>query len=381
MRVLVLTDYFRPHIGGVENVVEEVSSWMASMGHRATVLTMKFDGEPAAENDGGVSVVRFPGRDLTRSVRLQIAVSMRFIFGAPRAARRERPQVLNAHNLFYSTSLLAPILKRMLHVPLVTTVHLAGVRTGSAFSDALIRAYELSLGRAILRESDAVIAVSGAVAAHLRGMGVPAGRVFTVPNGVDFDFFTRAYERRRPREFEILFLGRLVPNKGLRYFVEAAKALAPVHPKARFVVIGDGPDRAAALEDVRASGLSGRFEFVDDVPDVREALKSAYAMARPSLSEGMPLTVLEAMASGVPVVAFSVAGTPEVVSSGETGLLVPPGDSQGLARALAQLMLDPNMARRMGDRARASVRQRSWRGVAEKTLGVYARAAAGRFRS
>lgn len=379
MRVLLLTDYFRPHIGGVENVVEEVAGWMARMGHRATVLTMGFGGEPPAEEEDRVSVVRFPGRDLTRSVGLQVALSLRFVFRAPGAARREKPQVINANNLFYSTSLLAPILKRILHVPLVTTVHLAGVRTGSPFSDALIRAYEVSLGRAILRESDAVIAVSCAVAEHLVGMGVPAEKVFTVPNGVDFDFFTCAFEGRRPREFEILFLGRLVPNKGLRYFIEAARALAPTHPRARFVVIGNGPDKAAALEDVRKSGLAGRFEFLDSVPDVRDAMKSAYAMARPSLSEGMPLTVLEAMASGVPVVAFSVAGTPEVVANGETGILVPPADSQELARALARLMLDPQSARRMGDRARASVRQRSWRSVAEKTLDVYA-TAAGRFR-
>lgn len=379
MRVLVLTDYFRPHIGGVENVVGEVVHWMARMGHMATVLTMRFGEEPPLEDDGGVSVVRFPGLDLTRSVKLQIAVSLPLIFGALRAVRRQRPQVLNAHNLFYFTSLFGPVLKRTFHIPLVTTVHLAGVRTGSAFADALVRVYELSLGRAVLRESDAVIAVSDAVADHLKGMGVPASKVFTVPNGVDFDFFTCAFERRRPREFEILFLGRLVPNKGLRYFIEAARALAPAHPKARFVVIGDGPDKAAALEDVRTSGLSGCFEFVDGVPDVRDAMKSAYAMARPSLSEGMPLTVLEAMAAGVPVVAFSVAGTPEVVSNGETGLLVPPADSQELARALSQLMLDPQTARRIGDRARASVRQRSWRDVAEKTLSVYA-TAAGRHR-
>jgi glycosyltransferase involved in cell wall biosynthesis len=371
MRVLFLSDYFPPHVGGVEKVVDEVATRLSRMGHSASVMTMKLGDEPLSEEVGGVSVFRFPGVDLTKYLKFQIALSPSFALGAVRRAKRVRPQVLNAHTLFYSTSIFSVLLKRALGVPLVTTVHLGEIKTGSALLDFAVRSYEFSIGRLLMRESAAVIAVSRAVEEHLVQMGVPKSKIFLVPNGVDYDHFTGAYEARRPNEFEILFIGRLVPNKGLHFVIEAAPELVKRHPSVRFVVVGEGPMKAQALGAVRAAGLSRFFRFVDSVDDVREPMKTAFVMVRPSLTEGLPLTVMEAMAAGVPVVAFAVAGTPEIISDGYNGMLVPSADSGRLSQALTRLIMDPAEARQMGERARASMRERSWDAVAGKTLAVY----------
>jgi glycosyltransferase involved in cell wall biosynthesis len=377
MRVLFLTDYFPPHVGGVEKVVDEVATRISRMGHRASVMTMRLGDEPLSEEVGGVSVFRFPGVDLTKYLKFQVAFSLSFALGAVRRAKRVRPQLLNAHTLFYSTSLFSVLLKRALRVPLVTTVHLGEIKTGSAFLDFAVRSYELSVGRLLMRESAAVIAVSRAVEEHLVRMGVPKEKVFVVPNGVDYDHFACAYEARAPNEFEILFIGRLVPNKGLHFVIEAAPGLVKRHPNVRFVVVGEGPMKAQALDAVRACGLSEHFRFVDSVEDVREPMKTAFAMVRPSLTEGLPLTVMEAMAAGVPVVAFAVAGTPEIITDGYNGMLVPSADPGRLSEALTRLIQDPSGARQMGERARTSMRERSWDAVAGKTLEVYSRVAGG----
>jgi glycosyltransferase involved in cell wall biosynthesis len=172
-----------------------------------------------------------------------------------------------------------------------------------------------------------------------------------IRNGVDPANF-RAGEAHsgRPR---LVTVGRLAPPKDAVTFVRALSALRGRPIEAVFV--GDGPDRRAVEEEVRRLGLESVVELLGERDDVPELLARADVFVLSSHSEGLPISILEAMATGLPVVASNVGGVAEVVVDGGTGLLVPPGDAQSLATAIERLLEDPALCRRFGEAGRIRV--------------------------
>jgi glycosyltransferase involved in cell wall biosynthesis len=151
-------------------------------------------------------------------------------------------------------------------------------------------------------------------------------------------------------------VGRLHRQKGHTVLIDAAALVARDFPAARFVIIGEGEERAALERKAGIVGVAQRFEMTGASHDVPFRLASMDLFVLPSLWEGLPLTLLEAMAVGVPVVATSVDGVAEVIEDGEDGLLVPPGDSSALAAAIVRLLRDPQHAHEMGSRAMEKVK-------------------------
>ncbi|HSL81291.1 MAG TPA: glycosyltransferase family 4 protein, partial [Thermoanaerobaculia bacterium] len=216
------------------------------------------------------------------------------------------------------------------------------------------------LGRTTARLADRVVAPSRATAAELEedyGARAPA----VIPNGVTPA--PAAPPGVGPGELPpagspmVLFAGRFRTRKAVAVLLEAFARLLREHPGAALVLAGDGEQRGALEARAERLGIAGAVRFAGVQP--RDALPAWYAAADlfclPSLYEGFPLAILEAMAAGLPVVATAVAGVPEAVVDGVTGRLVPPEDAAALARALAELAADPERARRMGDAGRRRV--------------------------
>jgi glycosyltransferase involved in cell wall biosynthesis len=171
-----------------------------------------------------------------------------------------------------------------------------------------------------------------------------------IPNGVDVARARRA-RPGDPGPLRVLAVGRLRAPKDFRTLVRAVAALGP--HACRVLVAGEGPDRPLLAAEIDALGLRGRVVLAGERHDVARLLAYAHVFVLPSRSEGHPVSVLEAMAAGVPVVASRVGGIPEQVADGETGLLVEPGDVDGLAAALRRLAADPALRRRLGEAGRA----------------------------
>lgn len=167
------------------------------------------------------------------------------------------------------------------------------------------------------------------------------------------------YGRRDRGAFgkHVLFVGRLDPVKGAPLLIEAFAQAAAAHPDARLTVVGDGPSRGLAERMVRDLGLGNRVAFLGfrSQAEVADLLEEADMLVLPSFAEGVPVVLMEAMASRIPVVASRVAGVPELVEDGVSGHLVPPGDVATLADRIAALMADPEAARVMGLAGRAKV--------------------------
>jgi glycosyltransferase involved in cell wall biosynthesis len=154
-----------------------------------------------------------------------------------------------------------------------------------------------------------------------------------------------------------VFVGRLSPEKDVATLLRATAIVVRREPSFRLLIAGDGPCAAELRDLAGALGVRGRVEFLGEVRDVPGLLRRAGVFVLPSLSEGLALTVLEAMACGLPVVATKVGGTSEAVLEGETGLLVPAGDPRALADALLRVCRDATLARTLGAAGRARAHQ------------------------
>ena len=284
-----------------------------------------------------------------------------------RRLRAAGPRLLHAH--FATDGLRALPLARALGVPLITSLRGYDVTRSDA---ALLGSGRLSwmryaLGRKRLqREGALFLAVSDALRLKAIGRGFPEERTLTHYNGVDLGLFRPGEGPREPGL--VLHVGRLVEKKGTRVLLEALAGLEG----ARLAVIGDGPLKAA-LE--RQAGPRAQFLGALPPEEVAEWMRRASVLAAPSLTaadgdaEGLPNVVVEAAASGLPVVGTYHSGIPEAVIEGETGFLVPEGDARTLGAALAAA-LDADRA--MGRSARALAERKFDRArLSERLESIY----------
>jgi glycosyltransferase involved in cell wall biosynthesis len=205
-------------------------------------------------------------------------------------------------------------------------------------------------------------------------------KIRIVPNGVDSQRFRPVKDCEEIKQRIgisnkqcVLFVGRLIPRKGLPFLVEAAKHIVKERGETAFVVVGNGPLKNHLISYLEKINLSGNFVFLGDVSD--EVLPALYncadVFALPSIQEGQGIALLEAQATAKPVVAFNVGGVREAMLDKETGLLVKP-NSQELADALLKLLSDRFLREKMGNKGREFVSNSfSWDICAQKMFQVY----------
>jgi glycosyltransferase involved in cell wall biosynthesis len=200
--------------------------------------------------------------------------------------------------------------------------------------------------------TDRFVCVSDDLAGLAAGLGIAPGRVGRIWNGIDLARF----EYRGPKtDGPAVTVARLSPEKDVDTLLQAAALLVREWPGFRLAVAGDGPCLGNLRHRAAQLGLGERVHFLGQVQDVPTLLAGARLFVLPSLSEGISLTILEAMARGLPVVATQVGGNPELVADGETGRLVPPRDPAALAQALLAVGADPAAGRGMGKAGRQRV--------------------------
>jgi glycosyltransferase involved in cell wall biosynthesis/uncharacterized membrane protein len=263
-----------------------------------------------------------------------------------RLFRRERPDIVHASSS--KAGVLGRLAAFVAGVPIrIFTVH------GWAFAayDGVAGRLYLWADRVVRPLTTLVICVSRRERElGLRARACTPGRSAVVHNAVDLRAFPVAVTRGEPPQ--IITVGRFAYPKD---YVTLVRAVACVETDFHAIFVGEGPDRRAVANEIRRLGLAPSVALVGARSDVPELLAEADVFVLSSRSEGLPMSVLEAMAAGLPVVATDVGGVSELVLDGETGLLVPPGDATALATALERLLRDEDLRRRMAASARARV--------------------------
>lgn len=295
------------------------------------------------------------------------------LLGLFRALRRLRPDVVQSHGM--KTDVLGFLVTRPLRIPFLVEVH--GFLHPD--HDRLVRAYE-ALDYAVLRRCEGALVLSTAYRDELRSLGVPPARTHLLPSGIDVEgIAAQAGRRDLRRELGIApgtpvagIVARLSPEKGHKDFLWALAETRRHGCAAVGVVFGDGPLRQELQAEAGRLGLAGAVRFPGYVPEVADAYRAMDVLVSCSLYEGLPLNLIEAMALSLPVLAMATGGCADIVADGETGVLVPRGDRQALARGLLRLLQDPALRERLGraglDRARARYSLSAW---AEGAEAVY----------
>ncbi len=214
------------------------------------------------------------------------------------------------------------------------------------------------LSRAKYRAADRFLAVSKAVEATLVAAGVAAGRIVFVPDGLPPGAFLEAPTPLAP-PFRLVHVGAFDGRKGQRVAVEAFALLVRGGVDATLLFLGTGPDLLAVAARAAELGVAERCDFAGQVGDVAARLAASHLLLLPTDSEGAPLSVVEAMAAGCPVVAHDVGGVPEVALGGAAGVLVPSLDPVAWETAVRALLLDPERRARLVEAGRAAAAGRT----------------------
>lgn len=241
--------------------------------------------------------------------------------------------------------------------------------------------------KSTIRRYDAVISVSEYVRSRLAGfVGKSDSKYYVIYNGVDIEvfdptvdpsFFREKYHLQGKKV--VLYTGRLVPNKGVQFLIEAARTLRDERPDLRFLISGKGPMEEELRNKAASLGLDDCVQFLGFTPADR--MVQLYACADivvvPSTYDPMPIVLLEAMSMKKALISTKVGGIPEVVRDGVSGILVPPSDSQALANAIRRA-LGGDLAESLGVAARSDVEERfTWKKVAKETAAAYLHATSG----
>ena len=356
-------------VGGTERVVWELATRLPAARFDVRVWLST---APGVDEFAGAREAQ--GLAVDRVAEVDSRWDWRGMLDTWRRLRRAPPRLLHLHHVWPAADRYLPALAGLAGVPhLVVTEHIVGAAHSAA---------QRSLKRQELARADAVTAVCGAVAETLvRDYGVERARVRVVPNGAEPPDEAAEWEESRairsalgatPLKPLWVCAARLEEQKGHAVLLEALAEVRRRGLEFTCAVAGEGSLRGALEAHAAALGLAGRVRFLGQVEAIGPLLTAADAVALPSLWEGLPLTLLEAMARGRPVVASAVGGVPEVLEDGEHGRLVPSSDARALADVLEQFHRKPDAALRLGAAGQRRVRESyTWERVVEQFEAVY----------
>jgi glycosyltransferase involved in cell wall biosynthesis len=292
---------------------------------------------------------------------LKRTVDLENIFRLVGFIKREGIHLIHSHG--YRSDIIGLAAAKMKGLPIVSTLH------GWVSIDSRLRFYE-KCDRIALRFFDRVMPVSDHIGNALAASGIDPAKITRMHNAIPAD--TKAKEgpanitRSRKEKGDVIIgiIGRLSPEKDVPSFLKAAGLVAEKFNQAKFLVVGEGPERERLQQMAREMGLDGKVRFTGFVEDMGSIYSSIDLLVISSLTEGIPLVVLEAMQHGIPVVSTRVGGIPEVIENGVDGILVEPGDSHGLSQAIDSLILDDNkyveISRNGRDRIARSFNRSAW---------------------
>lgn len=247
------------------------------------------------------------------------------------------------HTHGYRADVLGISLSRLMGLAVVSTCH------GFISNDINLKLYN-KLDRFVLRYADKIMAVSEGIKKDLMSNGLKESKIALVQNAVEQngnkELFSQNRKAKRQlfniqnKDFVVGYIGRLSEEKGVKYLLEAISMLRGLDLPIRTIIIGDGPQRKELEEVAKKTSILDRTHFTGFQSDIESWLPAMDLFVLPSLTEGTPLALLEAMAEGIPVVASAVGGVPQVVQTGKNGILVSPGKPEEIKNAIRLLFKD-----------------------------------------
>lgn len=359
MRIGMMTDAYRPHISGITNYIALYKQFLEQAGHDVFVFTF---GDMDFQDDEK-NVIRSPGLPLSQAGYF---LTVRHNRKAQQVLRTM--DIIHVHHPFLSGR-LAIRYGQSRGIPVIFTNHTRYDLYARVYmpvvpdeiTDAFLRAYMPSFCRSV----DLVIAPSNGLKKILVKLGVDAP-ITVLPNGVDLSRLKEDIQEIRREELGFkkdtvifIFVGRLGGEKNLVFLLRAFGGIANTYENVGLLLVGDGPERENLQDRVQHMGLESRVHFSGMVPyaDIPSYLKTADVFVTASVTEVHPLSVIEAMSVGLPVVGIESPGVGDTVINGETGYLAPQEDLAIFATKMGRLVSEPDLRRQMGCKAEQAAEQ------------------------
>ncbi len=369
MNILIVTHYFLPHLGGIEVIVLNQAKALAANGHTVTVLSSRMGNEPEREHMHGFTVLRINA--LNHSERdLGIPYPL-FHPGKLRRTMRacvEAADIVHAHGSVYMGTVAAAYACRRQRKPFVVTEHVGLVPYNNKLFVYLQHLAHKTLSKYTYKHARVIMTYNSSVAAHIRKLAPPTTIISSLPNGVDTELFspaTASEKHRLRREFGLpetkplaLFVGRFVEKKGF------SKMLQATSEEYIIVFVGDNQQKTKIIGD-KTIFLPGMTQS-----ELAKAYKLADVFILPSVGEGFPLSIQEAMASGLPIITTDEPAYAQYLNQ-ESAVLIQP-TIQGIKKSLRTLLKDEKKRETLSKVGREiASTQFSWRKSTKKLLAEY----------
>jgi len=345
-RVAMLIQKYYPHVGGAERQIQQLAPRLQARGFEVCIVTRHETGLSRFEIIDGVSVYRLacPGPKPLAAVF--------YIWSAVRLLSKLRPDLIHAHEILSPAS-AALLAKHFQGCPVIVKILRGGIRGDI---------YKLKRGpfwiqrfHILCQSVDSFIVISHEIDQELSALGVPSNKRTFIPNGVNTEAFAPVPDSlkkhlrtklRLPLDGAlVVYLGRLTAEKRVDHLLRIWPDIRVEFPQAQLLIIGTGAEEA----QLRAQSVSvPGVQFTAQVNNPMRYLQAADLFVLPSATEGLSNSLLEALSSGLPVLATSVGGTPDVISHGENGYLIPPDDLPALRSGLMTLLADATLRARLG---------------------------------
>jgi len=347
-RVLMIVSNFHPAVGGTENQALLLCRALMQQGVDVEVLTRRAPGLPGTELVGGVPVSRAI-RVIDRGKLFGLSYFLSCL--SYLVTHRRSFDIIHCHILHGFQSLAAVLMKILFGKNVIIKVASSGTLSDfTMMKNYLFGSWML----AFLKYADRIIALSRCSLDEAHAYGFPDAQIAVIPNGVDAVRFRPAFGHA-PGRCRIVYAGNLSATKGLEVLLEAFSALQRGNAGLMLDIFGSGPLDGSLRHAADRLGIAGSVVFHGIVADIERHFDGTCIFVQPSLAEGMSNVILEAMASGLPVVATRTGAAEDIIQDGANGLLVDAGSAGQIHDAVARLLCDGALAERIGRQARSRI--------------------------
>ena len=386
MKILMLSWEYPPRVvGGIARVVHDLSHKLVNEGYEVTVVTYRDGNVPYYEDDDGVDVYRVDNFMISSNNFIDWVMQLNFNMIAKVGeiiSEKGNFDVIHAHD--WLTAYAGKTLKYAYNTPLVSTIHATEAGRNSGIHDDMQK-YINDTEWMLTYESSEVIVNSNYMKNELQRLfGLPYEKINVIPNGVNLNNFSgveRDYDFRRKfamdNEKIILFIGRLVYEKGIQTLISAMPKILANYHDSKLIIAGKGGMLDELKAQVNSLGLGNKVYFTGHLAskDVQKMYKCADISVFPSTYEPFGIVALEAMLSGTPVVVSDIGGLNEIVDHGINGMKSYAGNPNSLADSILSLLFDPKLCDTVTQNAKAKVKaEYNWTKIADNTHLAYEKA-------
>lgn len=358
---------------------------LGERGHEFKVISIKWRGQSDYEKiDNNIEVYRIPYLYLFRAVMYPVPNFIKLTRKIKEICNNWHPDVIVYSHMEYLTALPSLYFKDKIKIPvIIITGCLPGVSWfyGDKMVDIIGYIYTMLIVKRILKVADGIQLLNSEVYKYIQKLDVDMNKVFVIPRGTDLAMFKPGKGNNPLRkelgikveDIVVLYVGRLDLVKGVKYLIQTAKEIILHYKNVKFLIVGEGELRGSGEKyESFAQSFSSNVIFTGFREDIPALMDISDIFVLPSLSEEVPNVVLEASASGLPVVATKVGEVPKIVLDGKTGILVKPKDVDGLYVALKKLIDNPLLAKEMGKAGRKRIEEEyTWEKVCKKNEDAY----------